>query len=84
MGTADTAISGRAPNSYWSDTYRGHWIAAVREERAWLVVLDNVVQKERDFDTSEEAAAWLRRAIDAQIAERIFPGLADERMTARR
>ena len=60
----------------WSDTYRGHRIAAMRDDLSWIVVLDNEVQKDRNFECPEEAAAWLRRAVDTRIAERIFPGLA--------
>jgi len=60
----------------WSGTYRGRQIAAVRDDDAWFVVLDNVLQCDHEFESSEEAAAWLRRAIDSQIAEAIFPGLA--------
>jgi hypothetical protein len=60
----------------WSGAYRGHKIATLRDSRTWLVVLDDVVQENRDFETAEEAAAWLRRSVDARIAEAIFPGLA--------
>ena len=60
----------------WSDAYRGHKLATLRASRAWMVVLDDVVQNESDFETAEEAAAWLRRIVDARIAEAIFPGLA--------
>ena len=37
---------------------------------------DDVVQKDRGFDSVEEATAWVRRKVDASIAEAIFPGLA--------
>ena len=61
---------------FWSDTYRGHHIATRRDNRVWLVKLGDVEQKDRAFETAEEAAAWLRRLVDAQTAEAIYPGLA--------
>ena len=61
---------------FWSETYRGHHIALQRGDHAWRVVSGHVVEKDLDFGTAEEAAAWLRRRVDARIAEAIFPGLA--------
>ena len=60
----------------WSETYRGHHLATLRHRHSWLVVFDHVAQEGIDFETAEEASAWLRRRADARIAEAIFPGLA--------
>lgn len=75
MGLVENVSSASVPKSRWSDTYRGTEIAAVRDDHGWLILLGEVVQRDREFESLEEAAAWLRRAIDAQIAESIFPGL---------
>ena len=69
-------LSEETQTEFWSDTYRGHQIATRRDNRAWLVIINDVEQQDRGFETAEEAAAWLRRRVDAQAAEAIFPGLA--------
>lgn len=61
---------------YWSNTYRGHRVEVTRDHTGWVVTIDHDVQKGLDFETAEEAAAWLHRRVDARIAEAIFPGLA--------
>lgn len=60
----------------WSETYRGHYIATLRDQRSWAVVVDEDMRDGFDFESTEEAAAWLRRRVDDRIAESIFPGLA--------
>lgn len=60
----------------WVDTYRGFRIAAQREQTGWRAALNDVIQKGVDFETPQEATAWLRRRVDDRIAESIFPGLA--------
>lgn len=75
MGVVENVTSASVPKSRWSDIYRGTEIAAVRDDHGWLILLGEVVQRDREFESLEEAAAWLRRTIDAQIAESIFPGL---------
>jgi hypothetical protein len=60
---------------HWSANYRGHQLAAQRRNRVWQLQLDQEVLANREFETVEEAAAWLRRRVDEQIAEAIFPGL---------
>jgi hypothetical protein len=61
--------------SRWSDTYRGHHVAAQCRNRVWQLQLNHQVLDNREFETVEEAAAWLRRCVDALIAESVFPGL---------
>ena len=61
----------------WSKTYRGHRISVQRTRAAWTAIFDNSVQLEQEFETAEEAEAWLRRRVDSRIAEAIFPGLAN-------
>ena len=70
---SDSRVS---PKVVWSDAYRGHRIATLRDSRIWLLLVDDVVAGNGEFETTEEAAAWLRRKVDANIAESIFPGLA--------
>ena len=60
----------------WSETYRGHRIATIREQRTWRVAFDHVIEDGVHFESPEEASAWLRRRVDDRIAEAIFPGLA--------
>lgn len=75
MGLVENVSVGGAPKSRWSDIYRGTEIGAVRDDHGWMIFLGEVVERDRQFETLEEAAAWLRRTIDARIAESIFPGL---------
>jgi hypothetical protein len=63
---------------HWSAIYRGHYLAAQRRNRVWQLQLNQEVLANREFETVEEAAAWLRRRVDEQIAEAIFPGLRTE------
>jgi hypothetical protein len=49
---------------FWSDSYRGHTIAALNHGRGWLVYLDHVLQHNKLFATAEAAAAWLKRQVD--------------------
>ncbi len=65
-----------SPKIVWTDAYRGHEIATLRDSRAWLLLVDGGVAGNGEFESAEEAAAWLRRRVDARIAESIFPGLA--------
>jgi bifunctional pyridoxal-dependent enzyme with beta-cystathionase and maltose regulon repressor activities len=52
-------------SAFWSDSYRGHTIAALSHGKGWLAYLDHVLQHNRLFVTAEAAATWLRRQIDA-------------------
>lgn len=65
-----------ATPSTWSESYRGHWIEASGCRSGWRAVLDAEPSGSREFETAQEALAWLRRQIDCQIAEAVFPGLA--------
>jgi hypothetical protein len=58
--------------AFWTDSYRGHTIAAVSHGRGWLAYLDHVLQHNLVFVTAEAAATWLRRQIDAAS-----PGTSD-------
>ena len=69
-------VSADGETNGWSEFYRGHRVTAIRDERIWRAVFDNVVQDSIAFETSDEAAAWARRRIDARIAEAMYPGLA--------
>lgn len=64
------------PKLVWSETYRGHQVATLRDQSGWCVVCDQAVQQGVRFDDPEEAAAWIKRRVDDRIAESIFPGLA--------
>ncbi|MEZ5852421.1 MAG: hypothetical protein R3D68_17450 [Hyphomicrobiaceae bacterium] len=57
-------------------SYRGHRIATLRVRDSWAAILDDKMTFEVAFDSADEAAAWLRRRVDARIAEAMFPGLA--------
>ena len=72
------AFAAEAHKGLWSETYRGYHLATLRGHQCWHVVFDHVVQNGRDFETAEEASAWLRRRADARVAEAIYPGLARE------
>jgi hypothetical protein len=50
---------------FWSESYRGHTIAALSHGKGWLAYLDHVLQHNLLFITAEAAAIWLRRRIDA-------------------
>jgi hypothetical protein len=60
---------------FWFGVYRSRQIATLHHMGAWLVFLDQVIQKNNRFETAEEAVAWLHRRIEALAAEAIFPGL---------
>ncbi len=60
----------------WVDTYRGHRIQVMAQDSAWLVALDDQPLPRLDFETPQEAVAWLRRQVDCRIAESMYPGLA--------
>lgn len=64
------------PTVVWTETYRGHLVATIRDASGWRVAFDHNVQLGVRFDDPEEAAAWIRRRVDDRIAEAIFPGLA--------
>ena len=51
-------------DTFLSDSYRGHNIAALSHGRGWLVYLDHVLQHNKLFETAEAGIAWLRREID--------------------
>ena len=60
---------------FWFGVYRSRQIATLHHMGAWLVFLDQVIQKNNRFETAEEAVACLHRRIEALAAEAIFPGL---------
>ena len=69
-------IAAKGQEVVWAETYRGHYIATMRDRQSWVVVVDEDVKAGLDFESADEAAAWLRRRVDDRIAEAIFPGLA--------
>jgi hypothetical protein len=65
MRIPQSTRSTEGTDGFWSDSYRGHTIAAVSRGNGWLVYVDHVLQHNKLFATVEAAGAWLRRQIDA-------------------
>jgi len=61
-------------DAFWSDSYRGHTIAALSHGAGWLVYLDHVLQHNKLFATAEAAADWLKRRVDAAAPRPRRPG----------
>jgi hypothetical protein len=55
--------AGTATN-FLAETYKGRRIATFRHSLGWHIYLDNVMQANRLFASSEDAFHWLRRKVD--------------------
>jgi hypothetical protein len=53
-----------ATSTFLAETYKGRRIAAFRHSLGWHVYLDNVMQANKLFASSEDAFRWLRRKAD--------------------
>jgi hypothetical protein len=53
-----------ATTTFLAEIYMGRRIATFRHSLGWHVYLDNVMQANRLFASSEDALRWLRRRVD--------------------
>jgi hypothetical protein len=53
-----------ATSTFLAESYKGRRIATFRHSLGWHVYLDNVMQANRLFASSEDAFRWLRRKVD--------------------
>ena len=54
-----------------SVVYRGRPIATLNRFGRWHVYLDHVFQHKVEFDTAEEALAWLMHRVDQRFPARL-------------
>jgi hypothetical protein len=71
-------------STFLAETYKGRRIAAFRHSLGWHVYLNNVMQANRLFASSEDALRWLRRKVDDAAYDNRIPLLRKRQPLPRR